>query len=207
MPGMYHGERFNSYSHLAALVLVLLGAAPLLAQAAGNTERTVGAAVFTLCAALLYAASTLYHATRGRAKRVWQRLDHCAIYLLVAGSYTPFAACAARHVWDWALLALIWLLAASGMAAELRGKPGSKPPLALYLGFGWLCVAGVALLAPQLGTAGLVWLAAGALAYSVGTVFYINRSGWRHAHGTWHLFVLCGTACHYAAVACLDGWS
>jgi hemolysin III len=202
---MDHGERFNSYSHLAALVLVLLGAVPLLAQSAGHVERTVGAAVFTLCAALLYAASTLYHGTRGRAKRLWQRLDHCAIYLLVAGSYTPFAVFGARHAWDWALLGLIWLLAAAGIATEWRGRAGAQPPLALYLGFGWLCVAGVALLASSLGTAGLAWLAAGAVAYSAGTVFYINRGGWRHAHGAWHMFVLCGTACHYGAVASMAG--
>ena len=205
MARMYPGERFNSYSHLAALVLVLLGAVPLLAHSAGSMQRTVGAAVFTVCAAMLYAASTLYHGTRGRAKRLWQRLDHCAIYLLVAGSYTPFAVFAARHAWDWALLGAIWLLAAVGIATELRSRPGTQPPLALYVGFGWLCVAGVVLLAGNLGAAGLAWLAAGAVAYSAGTVFYTNRSGWRHAHGAWHLFVLCGTACHYGAVASIGG--
>ena len=88
-------------------------------------------------------------------------------------------------------------------AGELRGRAGSKPPLLMYLSFGWLCVAGVLLLAPHLSSAGLLWLAAGAVAYSAGTVFYINRSGWRHAHGAWHLFVLGGTACHYAARASL----
>ncbi|CAN5541288.1 hemolysin III family protein [soil metagenome] len=205
MARMHHGERFNTSSHLAALVLVLVGAVPLLAQSAGSMQRTVGAAVFTLCAALLYAASTLYHATRGRAKRLWQRMDHCAIYLLVAGSYTPFAVAGARHAWDWALLASIWLLAVVGIATELRSRLGAQPPLSLYLAFGWLCVAGVALLAGSLTAAGLAWLGVGALAYSVGTVFYVNRSGWRHAHGTWHLFVLFGTACHYGAVASLAG--
>jgi hemolysin III len=201
---MYSGERFNGYSHLLGLFLAVLGAAGLLARTLGGDDaaRTAAAVVFSLCMLALYGASTLFHSTRGRAKLVWQRADHCAIYLLIAGTYTPLALVTLEGPVGWCLLAVIWTIAAWGMIRELRpGGPG-RPSVAIYVGMGWLGLIAAVPIAARMEAGGLAWLLAGALLYSAGTVFYRNPSGLRHAHGTWHLFVLAGTASHYVAVAC-----
>ncbi|RZL91661.1 MAG: hemolysin III family protein [Variovorax sp.] len=200
---MYHGERFNGYSHLAGLMLATAGSALLLAKTVPGNDpaKTASALVFALSMVTLYAASTLFHSTRGRTKLFWQRVDHCAIYLLIAGSYTPFALVTLQGAWGWSLLAAIWGAALFGIRRELRPGEPPKPSLPLYIGMGWLGVLAAAPLAARLDGAGLAWLLAGALLYSAGTVFYRNRTGWRHAHGTWHLFVLAGTASHYVTVA------
>jgi len=199
------GERFNGYSHLAGLVLAVAGAVLLMERALlrGDAATTAGVLVFTLCSIALYAASTLCHACRGAARVFWQRADHCAIYLLIAGSFSPFALAALQGAWRWGLLAALWSLAAWGIARELRPAVVARPSAGIYLAMGWLCVLAAVPLALHLGGAVLAWLLAGALAYSAGTVFYRNRRGWRHAHGTWHLFVLGGTASHYMAVRAL----
>ncbi len=151
---------------------------------------------------LLYAASTLFHSTRGRLKRFWERADHCAIYLLIAGTYTPFALVTLQGLWGWLLLAAVWSAAFFGIGRELlqADSAASKPPLALYIAMGWLGVLAAAPLAARLDVGGLAWLLAGGVLYTVGTVFYRNRRGFRHAHGTWHLFVLAGTASHFISV-------
>lgn len=203
---MYPGERFNGYSHLLGMLLALAATALLLAKTlpTGDAARIAGAAVFSLSAVVLYAASTLFHSTRGTRKRFWERADHCAIYLLIAGTYTPFALVTLQGVWGWLLLIAAWSAAVFGIAHELcqRGDASARPPLALYLGMGWLGVLAAAPLVARLDAGGLAWLLAGGVLYSVGTVFYRNRRGFRHAHGTWHLFVLGGTASHFVAV----GW-
>ncbi|MGJ7609770.1 MULTISPECIES: PAQR family membrane homeostasis protein TrhA [unclassified Variovorax] len=204
---MYPGERLNGYSHLLGLLLALPAAAALLAKTVptGDPARIAGALVFSLSAVALYAASTLFHSTRGRLKRMWERADHCAIYLLIAGTYTPFALVTLHGVWGGGLLAVIWSAALFGIWRELRPASGTapkKPPLSLYIGMGWLGVLAAVPLAARLDTAGLAWLLVGGVLYTAGTVFYRNRQGFRHAHGAWHLFVLAGTASHYVAV----GW-
>ena len=203
---MYPGERLNGYTHLLGLVLALVATVLLLARTlpTGDPARIAGALVFSLSAVALYAASTLFHSTRGRRKRFWERADHCAIYLLIAGTYTPFALVTLRGPWGWLLLAAVWSAALFGIGRELlqRGGAASKPPLALYIGMGWLGVAAAVPLAARLASGGLAWLLAGGVLYTVGTVFYSNRWGLRHAHGTWHLFVLAGTASHGVAVGC-----
>jgi hemolysin III len=200
---MYQGERFNGYSHLLGLMLATAGSALLLTKTvAGNDPaRTASALVFGLSMVALYGASTLFHSTRGRMKLFWQRVDHCAIYLLIAGSYTPFALVTLQGAWGWALLAAAWSAALFGVARELRRGEPPAPSLALYLAMGWLGVLAAVPLVERLDGAGLAWLLAGALWYSAGTVFYRNPLGWRHAHGTWHLFVLAGSASHYVTVA------
>ncbi|MDB5895367.1 MAG: channel protein hemolysin family [Rhodoferax sp.] len=207
---MYPGERFNGYSHLAAL-LGSLGATGLLLDRAlrsGDAQAVVGVAVFGACATLLYAASLMFHSTRGHAKARWARADHAAIHLMIAGSYTPFALAAAGSRagelgqvinWRHALLAAMWLVALAGAARELKGQ--GRPALWLYLVLGWLGMAGAVSMAANLSCATIGWLLAGAACYTGGTVFYVNRRGWTHAHGVWHLFVMGGTACHMAAVA------
>jgi len=203
---MYPGERLNGYTHLLGLVLALVATVLLLARTlpTGDPARIAGALVFSLSAVALYAASTLFHSTRGRRKRFWERADHCAIYLLIAGTYTPFALVTLRGPWGWLLLATVWSAALFGIGRELlqSGGAASKPPLALYIGMGWLGVAAAVPLAARLESGGLAWLLAGGVLYTVGTVFYSNRWGLRHAHGTWHLFVLAGTASHGVAVGC-----
>ena len=174
---MYPGERLNGYSHLLGLLLALPATALLLAKTVptGDPARIAGALVFSLSAVALYGASTLFHSTRGRLKRMWERADHCAIYLLIAGTYTPFALVTLHGKWGWLLL---------------------------YIGMGWLGVLAAVPLAARLDSAGLAWLLIGGVLYTVGTIFYRNRQGFRHAHGAWHLFVLAGTISHYIAV----GW-
>jgi hemolysin III len=205
---MYPGERLNGYSHLFGLLLALSAAAALLAKTVptGDPARIAGALVFSLSAVALYAASTLFHSTRGRRKRMWERADHCAIYLLIAGTYTPFALVTLQGPWGGLLLATIWGVALFGIRRELapqaEGGTPKKPSLPLYIGMGWLGVLAAVPLAARLDAAGLAWLLAGGVLYTAGTVFYRNRWGYRHAHGAWHLFVLAGTASHYVAV----GW-
>jgi len=203
---MYPGERLNGYSHLLGLLLALAATALLLAKTlpTGDAAQIAGALVFSLSAVVLYAASTLFHSTRGPRKRFWERVDHCAIYLLIAGTYTPFALVTLHGLWGWLLMVAVWGAAFFGIGRELlqAGSAASKPPLALYIAMGWLGVLAAVPLAARLDSGGLAWLLAGGVLYTVGTVFYRNRRGFRHAHGTWHLFVLAGTASHYVCV----GW-
>ncbi|MFZ3118310.1 MAG: hemolysin III family protein [Variovorax sp.] len=198
---MYPGERFNTCTHLLGLVLAVLGLPVLLAKTlpGGNAAKIAGALVFALSCVALYAASTLFHSARGEAKLRWQRVDHCAIYLLIAGSYTPFALVTLQGTWGWMLLVSVWGIAAFGIWRELRSA-AAGPSLALYIGMGWIGVAATVPLMARLEVGGLVWLLVGAILYTAGTVFYVNRAGYRHAHGLWHLFVLGGTASHYAAI-------
>lgn len=196
------GERLNGYTHLFGLGLALCGMALLVLKVPLNSRpaSAAGAHVFALSAVALYAASTLFHTASGRAKRVWERADHCAIYLLIAGTCTPFVLAALSGALATALLVAIWALALFGIGRELRPRAGAKPSLGLYAGMGWLCVLVAAPLAARLDGAALAGLIAGAVVYSAGTVFYRNRRGWAHAHGVWHLFVLGGTVTHYATV-------
>ena len=200
---MDHGERFNSYSHLVGLVLALAGGAFLVARtlAAGDPAKTAAVLAFTFSAVALYAVSTAFHSTRGRAKEVFRRADHCAIYLLIAGTYTPLALLTLEQPWGRWLLCAVWAGAAFGIWRELRPACESAPSLPLYLVAGWVGVLAATPIAPRLDAGGLAWLLAGAALYTAGTVFYRNRLGLRHAHGIWHLFVVGGTLCHYVMVA------
>ena len=205
---IHAGERFNTATHLLGLALAIAGACILLprALAVGDPARTAGACVFALATITLYAASSLFHGSRGSLRALGERADHCAIHGLIAGSYTPFALAAATGSAGWVLPAGVWALAAWAIRRALRSEAGQAPPLRHYLALGWLCVLGVLPLAGRLDATALGWLLAGAAIYSVGTVFYRNRAGWRHAHGTWHLFVIGGSTCHYLGILhCLTG--
>lgn len=199
---MYPGERFNSFTHLAGALLAVAGSAALVAQAipTRDTWKILGVSVFGLTMVLLYAASTLYHSLRGPAKQFWAKMDHCAIYLLIAGTYTPFALIGLQGVWRWALLSAIWALALIGIAKELWLGREKVPSVPLYLLMGWLGITAVVPLAHSLSAEGLMWLLAGGLFYTVGVIFYAMDGRWRHSHGVWHLFVLGGTASHYVTV-------
>lgn len=198
------GERFNTCSHLLGLLLALLGTVFLMARTLPLSDpiKTAAALIFALSMVALYAASTLFHASRGRSKLFWQRADHCAIYLLIAGTYTPFALVTLHGLWGGLLLVAVWSGATLGIYRELRASDAVKPSLWLYLGMGWLGVMAAAPVAARLAGAGLAWLLVGAALYTAGTYFYSNRQGLPHAHGAWHLFVLGGTACHFVTI----GW-
>lgn len=197
---MVHGERFNSISHLVGVVLAVAGAAVLITGASlkGDPWRIVGFSVYGAMLIALYLASTLYHALIGRAKAVFQKLDHCSIYLLIAGSYTPFALVSLRGPWGWTLLGVVWSLAVLGIAQEVWLARGARVlSLVLYVLMGWLALAAVVPLWQALGPGGFAWLAAGGALYTGGVAFYVADHRLRHSHGIWHLFVLGGSACHF----------
>ncbi len=203
---MYRGERFNGYTHLVGAVLALGGAVALVTFAAlkGDPWRIVGFAIYGATLVLLYLTSTLYHSVRGRAKAVLRKLDHCTIYLLIAGTYTPFTLVTLRGPWGWSLFGAVWGLAALGIAQECWLARGARlTSLAIYLLMGWLALVALVPLLEALGWTGLAWLAAGGLAYTVGIVFYVFDERVPHFHGVWHLFVLAGSAIHYAAMVVL----
>ena len=201
---MYNGERLNSYTHLAGTVLAAIGTPLLIALAArsGDAWKIVACSIYGAALLLLFGASTLYHSLRGRAKAILRKLDHCSIYLLIAGTYTPFALVTLRGPWGWTLFGLAWGLAALGIAQEfVFGKGARRLSVLIYLVMGWMGVTALRPLAAGLGTAGLAWLLAGGLLYTGGIVFYLLDERVRHFHGVWHLFVLAGSTAHFIAIA------
>ncbi len=201
---IYYGERLNSYTHLAGTVFATIGATVLVVLAArsGDVWKIVGCSTYAAALLLLYGASTLYHSTRGRAKAILRKFDHCSIYLLIAGTYTPFALVTLRGPWGWTLFGLAWGLAAVGIAQEfVFGKGARRLSILIYLVMGWMGVAALGPLAAGLGVPGLAWLLAGGLLYTGGIVFYLLDERVRHFHGVWHLFVLGGSAAHFIAIA------
>jgi len=200
---MYHGERFNSISHLVGAGLAVLGAVLLVVTAArlGDPWKIVSFSIYGAMLVALYVASTLYHSVRGRAKSLLQKFDHCSIYLLIAGSYTPFALVSLRGPWGWSLLAAVWTLAVVGIAQEIWFAKGARVlSLVIYLLMGWLAVVAVMPLWEALTPSGFAWLVAGGLFYTVGIIFYVADQRIRHGHGVWHLFVLGGSSCHFFTV-------
>ena len=197
-------EIANSVIHGLGVLAVLAGA-PFLILAAVERRSAwdvAGSSVFLASMLILYLSSTLYHAlTHPAAKRVFHVLDHGAIYLLIAGTYTPFTLGALRGPWGWTLFGVVWAVAAVGITLKSRRRLG-HPLLsnALYLGMGWLVLAAARPFWRQVGPAGLLWLLAGGLAYSGGVLFYTSRR--RYAHALWHVCVLAGTVCHFFAVLC-----
>ena len=181
---------------IAALVLLVVTAAR-----SGSPLRTVAASIYGSMLVLLYAASTLYHALpRGRAKRVFSVLDHSAIFLLIAGTYTPFTLVTLRGPWGWTLFGVIWGCAVLGIVIEAvwMGRV-RKPQLALYLLMGWAALIAIRPLVGNLAPGGLALLFGGGLAYSAGVVFYAWR-GFHYHHAVWHVFVLAGSILHFFAV-------
>ena len=202
---MYHGERFNSISHLIGALLAAIGSIILITMATrlGDPWKIVSVTVYGITLLALYVCSTLYHSARGAVqKATLRKFDHCAIYLLIAGSYTPFALVCLREKWGWPLFTVVWALALFGIAQELWLKSVSrKLSLVIYVLMGWISLAAIMPLIAALGWQGFAWLAAGGVLYTGGMVFYVNDHRIRHGHGVWHLFVLGGSACHFVAVA------
>jgi hemolysin III len=200
---MYYGERLNTITHLVGAGLAVLGTLVLIVSAArlGDPWKIVSFSIYGTMLIALYLSSTLYHALRGRAKAILQKLDHCAIYLLIAGSYTPFALVSLRGAWGWSLLSIVWTLALFGIAQEILFAKGARMvSLVIYLLMGWLAAMAVSPLWDALSPAGFAWLAAGGALYTVGILFYVADTRVRHGHGVWHLFVLGGSSCHFFTV-------
>lgn len=196
-------EIANSVSHGVAL-LASIAALPVLVVSAlrrHDAAQVAAVSIFGATLIALYASSMLYHAVRApRAKRILRVFDHGAIYLVIAGSYTPFTLGVLRGPWGWALLFAIWTLAFAGIALKAGfGFGYPKLSTALYLVMGWLVVLAIRPLLAVMSTAGLIWLIAGGLCYTLGVVFF----AWErlpYSHFTWHLFVFCGSACHFFAI-------
>lgn len=196
-------EIANSISHgvgfLAAIVvtpLLILKAIP------AGAAAVTGVAVFGATMIVLYLASTLYHAfPHSKTKRVFQIFDHSAIFLLIAGTYTPFTLSVLQGMWGWTLFGIIWSLAITGVVLKsVRNEGTGRLSIALYLGMGWLAVLAVKPFYDAMPAWGLFWLLAGGVMYSAGVLFFAYDHRVRYNHFIWHLFVMAGTACHVVAV-------
>lgn len=197
-------EIANSVSHGLGAVLAAVGGPFLILSAVRRADALsiAGASIFVGSVFLLYLASTLYHALPGhRAKRLFRVIDHSAIFLLIAGTYTPFTLGVLRGPWGWTLFGIVWMLAALGVTMKAVG--GIRFPrlsTALYIGMGWLVIVAIRPLWGALPLGGWMWLLAGGIAYTAGVAFFATDSRVRYGHFVWHLFVLGGTVCHYFAV-------
>ena len=203
-PSTFGEELANTISHGLGLLLAIVGLPLLVIEAVqrGGALPVLGAAVFGGSAILLYLASTLYHAVpHARAKALLQRFDHAAIYLLIAGTYTPIALGVLRGSGGWALLGVIWTLAVAGVIFKtLVGARFHRLSTGLYVAMGWLALIAIRPLWQHMAPGGLAWLFAGGIAYTVGVVFYLLHEKLRYSHFAWHLFVLAGTGCHFFTV-------
>lgn len=191
-----HG--FGFLASVAGLVLLVVYAGLY-----GGAREITASALYGASLVVLYLASTVYHSVRTpRARKITRIIDHVAIYVLIAGTYTPFALITLRGTWGWSLFGVAWGLALLGVIYEIffcgRFKIFS---VLVYLGMGWMVIFAIKPLVSSLPLAGVLWLAAGGLAYSLGTIFYAWKS-LPHHHAIWHLFVLGGSVCHYVAVLC-----
>ena len=203
---MYQGERFNAYSHLVGAILAVIGTVLLLVKA-GQTQdvyKIISSAAYGTCLIVLYVGSTIYHSiSNPSAKGMLQKLDHCAIYLLIAGSYTPFTLVTLHGAWGWSLFGVSWGLAAFGIAQELTiGRKSEKRLLSmiLYVVMGWLVVVAIYPLIKTMPGWGLFWLVFGGVLYSSGIYWFINDEKIKYGHGIWHLFVLGGSLAQFMCV-------
>jgi hemolysin III len=200
-------EIANSVSHGVALLAAVV-AAPFLVVASvrqGDAIDIAAASVFAASMVLLYFTSMLYHALpavrAARAKSVFQILDHGAIYLLIAGTYTPFTLGVLRGPWGWTLFGLVWVMALAGMAVKaVAGIRYPRVSTALYVAMGWIALIAIKPMLELIPNWGLFWLVAGGLFYTLGVGFFATDSRLRYGHFVWHLFVAAGTACHCIAV-------
>ena len=204
---MYYGEKLNSITHLVGAVLALIGFGVLLTISIQeqNPLLIISFTIFGLTLILLYTMSTLYHSFHPpQLKKIFQKLDHVSIYLLIAGTYTPYMLVSLREYNGLIMLVLIWVLAVIGLLLDIFvPKRIEWLQVVIYLVMGWICTLNYSEMQAALPTAGMVWLTMGGIAYTVGIVFYIldNLKKLRHAHGIWHLFVLSGSICHFISIA------
>ena len=204
---MYYGEKLNSISHLVGAVFALIALGSLLTVSIqiGDPIVITGFSVFGFSLVLLYTMSALYHSFNPpKLKHIFKIFDHVSIYLLIAGSYTPFMLISIRAANGWLILGIVWALAVIGILSELflSGRATKIGQVIIYLSMGWLCSLDIGSLYAALPRMGFVWLLTGGIAYTVGIIFYIvDKLKWfNHAHGIWHFFVLAGSISHYISV-------
>ena len=198
-------EIINSLSHGIGLFAAIAGTPVLMVHAARHGEMgyIVGSSIFALTMILLYLSSTLYHALRQTSafKKLFRVIDHTMIYLLIAGTYTPFTLGVLPGAWGWTLFGIIWGLAAIGVLLKVFNKIG-HPVLStgLYLVMGWIILIAIEPMYAKVPAPGLIWLLAGGISYTAGVAFFATDARLRYGHSVWHLFVLGGTTCHYLSV-------
>ena len=195
-------EIANSISHgIGALGAIAVTPLLIINAITSGAAAIVGASIFGATMIILYMASTLYHAfPHSRTKRVFNILDHAAIFLLIAGTYAPFTLGVLRGAWGWSLFGIIWGIAVLGVVIKsVAGAASGKLSTSLYLAMGWIAVVAAKPFWENIPAAGLLWLLAGGVMYSAGVLFFITKR-FRYGHFIWHLFVMAGTACHVVAV-------
>jgi hemolysin III len=200
---MHKGERVNSFSHLIGASLALAGLVILVVYASlkGDPWKIISVSVYGATLVTLYTFSTLYHSVRGKAKHIFQKLDHTAIYLLIAGTYTPFTLVTLRGAQGWTLFGVIWGLAIFGLSQDILLKKRNQIlSVSLYVLMGWLALTAIRPLVRALPAPGVILLVAGGIMYTIGIIFYALDKKMKHSHGIFHLFVLAGSACHYFTI-------
>lgn len=200
---MYKGERFNSISHFLASVAAFAGTACLIVNAAqqGDPWKVVSFSIYGTSLIFLYLFSTLYHSLRHTSKAIFRRLDHLAIYILIAGTYTPLTLVTLKGAWGWSVFGIVWGLAGLGIVLEMLIPKGrSIVSMVIYVVMGWLIIIALGPLLRTLPIAGFLWLLLGGLFYTSGLFFYILDKKVSHFHGIWHLFVISGGISHYITI-------
>ncbi len=203
---MYQGEKFNSISHLVGALFALAGGSVLVTIATidGSLAKIVSYSIYATTLFVLYLTSTLYHSIPGPAKRFFRVLDHQSIYLLIAGSYTPYAMVALDDKLGWWVLGIIWSLALVGMVLDGVRRHGRRiVSVLLYLVMGWFVVFAMDDFVNALSAASMAWLIASGIFYTSGVVFFALDKWYPWCHGIWHLFVIAGSTCHYISILLL----
>tara|TARA_R110002095_G_scaffold210466_1_gene197728 strand:- start:6352 stop:6987 length:636 start_codon:yes stop_codon:yes gene_type:complete len=206
MCAMYDGEKFNSITHLVGAVLAVMGFGALLTVSIQHRDlwMILSFSVFGITLILLYTLSTLYHSFQStRIKRVFQKLDHSAIYLLIAGTYTPYMLVSLGNGNGPLMLAFVWTLGIVGLLVDLLNPRRIEIlQVSLYLIMGWVCVLEYDQLRTQIPAPGFLWLNIGGISYTVGILFYVldHQAKLRYAHGIWHLFVMLGSISHFISI-------
>ena len=204
---MYSGEKLNSITHLVGAILALIGFGALLTLSIQQQDALLIASfsIFGFTLILLYTASTLYHSFHPpKLKKFFQKLDHVSIYLLIAGTYTPYMLVSLYDHGGLTMLAWVWGLAIIGLLLDIYVPTrNERLQVTIYLGMGWICTLKYSELQAALSMPGIVWLTLGGIAYTLGIVFYVldHLNKLTHAHGIWHLFVLVGSSCHFISIA------
>ena len=198
-----YDELANALSHGLGLLLAVAGAATLLAAAfaRGDVVHVVGCGVYAMTMMTLYGASTVYHALpRGERKTLFQAFDHAAIYLFIAGTYTPYMLILLGGVWSWVILGAVWTIAVGGIVQKIRSAGRLHATSALpYAAMGWLVLAAARPVAQAFPTGAILWLLAGGICYTLGIYFFVNGRKPLY-HAVWHLFVMGGSACHFVGI-------
>lgn len=204
---MQHGEKFNTLSHSLGALVALPGIFYLiyLASQTGDPWKIVSVSIYGFTLVLLYAFSSLYHGHSGKYKRLLQKIDHLSIYLLIAGTYTPYMLVTLRGSWGWSIFGVVWGLAIIGIILDIKPNKSDKEDrrilqLIIYLVMGWLVLIPLKPLVENLAGNGLVLLTLGGLLYSFGVIFFVLDHRVKHAHRIWHLFVLGGSVSHYVSI-------